>query len=115
MRIPVRPLARVAALLGLAGAALLLEPPPLAAQGTPRPTTQTNDGMATFHNTNCGGQTRFILLRIGRNDQDREMLLVLSANQQAKVGVPKSSTWLANCGQPPADNGKFGWIALDEI
>ena len=106
---------RLTALLSLAGAALLLEAPPLAAQSAPRPTTQTNDGLATFHNTNCGGQTRFILLRIGRNDQDREMLLVLSANQQTKVGVPKGSTWLANCGQPPADNGKFTWIALDEI
>ncbi|MFO1079984.1 MAG: hypothetical protein U1E23_05070 [Reyranellaceae bacterium] len=78
-------------------------------------TTQTNDGALMFSNTACNGMTRFVVLRVGRNDAERDMMLMLTAGQSVKVAVPKGSTWRGSCGQPPRNEDQFAWIPLEEV
>ena len=82
---------------------------------TQKRTTQANDGALIFNNNVCNGMTRFVVLRVGRNDAERDMMLILSTGQSVKVAVPKGSTWRGSCGQPPRNEDQFAWIPLEEV
>lgn len=78
-------------------------------------TTQTDNGVLHFSNTNCNGQTRFIALRAGGNTTDRDIIMMLSPGQNVKVGVSRGSTWRGSCGSMPRDEDTFAWIPLEEV
>ena len=85
--------------------------PPKSAQNT----TETHQGMATFSNTQCSGQTRSVTLRAGGNSQDRAILLFIEPNQKIKTGVSRGTMWAANCGIAASDNAQFHFVHLDLI
>ncbi len=76
-------------------------------------TSETDNGFANFNNNCPAGQVRWVTVRPGRNDSDRDLVLLMEPGQRIKVAVPKGSTFAGMCNQPPKDSGQFSWVRLD--
>lgn len=79
------------------------------------PTTESNKGLATFHNNCPAGQPRWIIVRAGRNEADRDVVLILEPGQNVKAVVSRGSTFSGQCNAPPRDSGQFSWIRIDQV
>lgn len=78
-------------------------------------TTENNKGLATFHNNCPAGQPRWIIVRAGRNEPDRDMTLILEPGQNLKVVVSRGTTFSGQCNGPARDSGQFNWIRIDQV
>ena len=78
-------------------------------------TTENNKGLATFNNNCPSGQPRWIVVRAGRNDADRDVTLILEPGQHVKTVVTQGSTFAGQCNSPPRDSGQFSWIRIDQV
>lgn len=77
-------------------------------------TTEHSDGILTFGNIkSCPGQTRWVVLRSGKNEKGRDIVLFLDPGHTVKVAVSQGTTWASSCGGAN-DNQQFNWVRLDQ-
>jgi hypothetical protein len=77
-------------------------------------TSETTNGIVTLgNNKTCPGQTRWVVLRPGKNEKDRDIILFLDTGHSVKVAVSRGTTWASSCGGAN-DNQQFSWVPLDQ-